>query len=266
MKNARLLPLALAAAAASCASSMDNIAALPGDARAVAGHAFDAARRAAAPPPLHAVESPAPLTGGGEYTMPAPAETMIAARAPNSLWQPGARNFFRDQRAGRIGDILTVAIEIDDSAELRNNSQRQRTSNTEVGVPNLLGLETSAGRFFGGGFDPAALISADAASSAAGQGSINREEKIDLSVAAVIVEVLPNGNFVIAGRQQVRINAELRELTVSGVIRPADIDASNRIRHDQIAEARIDYGGRGQLSAVQRPRIGQRVADSVSPW
>lgn len=261
-----LIPLALAAAAASCASAMDDIAALPGDARAAAGHAYAAARRAAAAPALAPVESPAPLTGAEAVRMPGPEPEPVSARAPNSLWQPGARNFFRDQRAGRVGDILTVAIEIDDSAELRNNSQRQRAANTEVGVPNLLGLETSVGGLFGGGFDPATLISADAASSASGQGSINREEKIDLSVAAVIVDVLPNGNFVIAGRQQVRINAELRELTVSGVIRPADIDASNRVRHDQIAEARIDYGGRGQLSAVQRPRIGQRVADSVSPW
>jgi len=262
----RLLPLALAACAASCASTMDYVADLPGDARAAAGHAFAAARRAAAPPQLAAVESPEGLTGGGVGTMPQPELTPVAQRAPNSLWQPGSRNFFRDQRAGRIGDILTVDIQIDDSAELRNNSQRARTANTEVGVSNLLGLETSVGGLFGGGFDPSNLINADSTSTATGQGSINREEKIELSVAAVIVEVLPNGNFAIAGRQQVRINAELRELTVSGIIRPADIDASNRVRHDQIAEARIDYGGRGQLSAVQRPRIGQRVADSVSPW
>lgn len=265
--NARFpLAIALAAAAASCASTVDYVENLAGDARTFAGHAIDAARRANDPPQLAPVESPAPLTGGQHATMPQPGAMQIAARAPNSLWQQGSRNFFRDQRAGTIGDILTVKIKIDDSAELTNNSARTRTSNTEVGVSNFFGIETSLGGLFGGGFDPGNLINAEAASAANGQGTINREEKIELTVAAVIVETLPNGNFVIAGRQQVRINSELRELTVSGVIRPSDIDSNNSIRHDQIAEARIDYGGRGQLSAVQRPRYGQRVADAISPW
>jgi flagellar L-ring protein precursor FlgH len=117
-----------------------------------------------------------------------------------------------------------------------------------------------------GGYDPGSLLDAEGSSSARGQGSINREEQIEMTVAAVIVDILPNGNLVIAGRQQVMINAELRELTVSGVIRPEDIAANNTIRHDQIAEARIAYGGTGQVTAVQRPRIGQRIADAISPW
>ena len=261
----RLLPLACALAAASCASTGDRAVEFAQDARAAAGHAYDAARRAAAPPQLAPIDTPAPLAQNAQ-ALPQPAAYTPPPRAANSLWQAGSRGFFRDQRAGRVGDILTVNIEINDSAELSNNSNRTRTAQTQVGVPNLLGLETSAGRLFGGGFDPANLVTADAQSSAAGQGTINREERVQLTVAAVITDVLPNGNLVIAGRQQVRINAELRELTVSGVIRPEDIDAGNTIRHDQMAEARISYGGRGQLSAVQRPNIVQRAVDAISPW
>ncbi|MGE0047234.1 MAG: flagellar basal body L-ring protein FlgH [Hyphomonadaceae bacterium] len=261
-----LLPLALAIAAASCATTGERVEDLAQDTRAVAGHAIDAARRAAGPPQLQPINSPYPLTGGEAQTMPAPGAITPEPRMANSLWQDGSRQFFRDQRAARIGDILTINIEIDDSAEVTNNSNRTRTASTEAGVTNLFGIETSAGRLFGGGFDPSTLINAESQSQHAGAGTINREERVELTVAAVIVDVLPNGNFVIAGRQQVRVNAELRELTVSGVIRPQDINARNTIRHDQIAEARISYGGRGQISAVQRPNIGQRFFDAITPW
>jgi flagellar L-ring protein precursor FlgH len=133
-------------------------------------------------------------------------------------------------------------------------------------VNNLFGVESSAGRAFGGGFDPAALVDASGTSEQQGLGAINRTEKIALTVAATIVDILPNGNLVLTGRQEVRLNAELRELQVAGIIRPEDIAADNTIRHTQIAEARIAYGGRGQVSAVQRPRMGQRITDAISPW
>ncbi|MBL8551854.1 MAG: flagellar basal body L-ring protein FlgH [Hyphomonadaceae bacterium] len=259
-----LVPLALAAATGACASL--DVPELAQDAITVPGHAYNAAQRIVGPPQLAPIATPAPLAGDETATMPIPAAYAETAQAPNSLWRAGARSFFRDQRAARVGDILTVDIEISDKAELTNTSNRTRTSSTSGGVTNFLGLESLAGRAFPDGFDPQNLINAQGDSSATGQGSINREEKIELKVAAVVVDVLANGNFVIAGRQQVRINAEMRELTVSGVIRPEDVDETNSIRHDQIAEARISYGGRGQISAVQRPRWGQRVADAVAPW
>lgn len=261
-----LTPIALAALVSACASTGERIEGFAADARAASGAAFDAARRAAGPPQLSGVETPAPLAGAHVQTMPSTAPAAYTPAGPNSLWRPGARSFFNDQRAQRIGDILTVEIEISDKAELSNSSNRQRTGSTSVGVPNFFGLEDIPGAVLPGGYDPANMVTADSESSQAGQGTINREEKIELTVAAVVVDVLPNGNLVIAGRQEVRINAELRELTVSGVIRPEDIGAHNTIRHDQIAEARISYGGRGQLSAVQRPNWGQRIADAITPW
>lgn len=256
--------LALAAGAGGCASL--DTAELSQDALAAPGVAYNAARRSLAPPQLQPVGTPAQLTGGDQQTMPQPEPVVYEPAMPNSLWRTGSRSFFNDQRASRIGDIITVEIEIDDSAELSNSSNRQRSASTSAGVGNFFGLEQTVGQVFNGAFDPSSMVSADADSNHNGSGAINREEKIELTVAAVIVDRLPNGNLVLAGRQEVRINGELRELTVSGIIRPEDVTARNRINHTQIAEARISYGGRGSISAVQRPNWGQRLGDAITPW
>ncbi|MES1201029.1 MAG: flagellar basal body L-ring protein FlgH [Pseudomonadota bacterium] len=259
----RAAVLALAAASTACASS-ERLDSVSRDALAAPGAAFSAAHHAMQPPQLSAVTTPAALTGGAQQTLPQPEAGVSEVGAPNSLWRSGRRSFFNDQRASRIGDILTVAIEIDDKAELSNSSNRSRSSSTSGGVTHFFGAEQALGHLLGS--DPATLINAQGASDQSGDGAINRKEKIELNLAAVIVDSLPNGNLVIAGRQEVRINGELRELTVSGVIRPEDISATNTIRHDQIAEARVSYGGRGQISAVQRPNWGQRIADAIAPW
>lgn len=261
----RLALVALAAASAGCAAT-ESLGVVAQDTMAAPGMAYNAARSAIAPPQFAPVGNPAPLTGGQQQSFPAPEPVSYAEGAPNSLWRAGRRSFFNDQRASAIGDILTVQIEISDKAELTNSSNRSRQAETAAGLTHFFGLEGSLGRAFPSGFDPANMVGGSAESTNTGQGAINREEKVQLTVAAVIVDRLPNGNLVIAGRQEVRVNAELRELTVSGVIRPEDIDANNTISQDQIAEARISYGGRGQISAVQRPNWGQRLGDAITPW
>ncbi len=263
MRTLALLALA-AAGVTGCASV--NTADLSHDVLAAPGVAYDAARRGLSGPQLRPVGTPAALTGAQQQTMPQPEPVAYEPGQANSLWRTGSRSFFNDQRASRIGDIITVEIEIDDSAELSNSSNRQRSASTSAGVSNFFGLETAVGQVFNSAFDPSNLVSAEADSSHNGAGAINREEKIELTVAAVIVDRLPNGNLVLAGRQEVRINGELRELTVSGIIRPEDVTARNRINHTQIAEARISYGGRGSISAVQRPNWGQRIGDAITPW
>ncbi|MFZ4122407.1 MAG: flagellar basal body L-ring protein FlgH [Caulobacterales bacterium] len=278
------VPVAFLLAAGGCASTLDIGEVAVRETTQVANAAVDAAyrgaavsvdavreaarstRQAAAPPQFAPISDPSGLTGGQQRSMPQPMSASASMGAANSLWQSGARAFFDDQRARRIGDILTVNIRIADRAEVSNSSNRTRSSSTDVGVDSFLGLEAVPGSVLPGGYDPGNLIDAQASSTAAGTGSINREEVVELTVAAVVVDTLPNGNLVISGRQEVRINGELRELTVAGVIRPEDVASDNTIRHDQMAEARISYGGRGQISAVQRPRIGQRVADAISPW
>jgi flagellar L-ring protein precursor FlgH len=224
------------------------------------------AYRAATGPHLTTVSNPALVTPT-PVVMPMPAQ-MQSVSAPNSLWQAGARTFFNDQRATRIGDILTVKVAIDDSAEMDNTTNRTRGSSSELGITSLFGKEEMLGRLLppGGNFDPGNLVGAEGSSQANGTGAISRQEKIELSLAATISQILPNGNLVVVGKQEVRINGELRELTVAGIVRPEDVAANNSIRHDQMAEARISYGGRGSLSAVQKPRWGQRVVDAVSPW
>lgn len=200
-------------------------------------------------------------------------QPMVSAResgpqpaSANSLWRSGARAFFNDQRAGRVGDILTVNIDIDDSAKTNNATTSSRTAGMTAGVPHLLGLESSLGKILPGGFDPANAVETNSASNNAGSGSVNRQEKINLTIAAVVTGILPNGNMVIQGTQEVRTNAEVRQLTVAGIVRPEDISSANTIRHTQIAEARISYGGRGDISRVQKTPAGQSLIERFSPF
>jgi len=195
--------------------------------------------------------------------MPRPREATPMA---NSLWRPGSRAFFRDQRAAQVGDIITVLVNIGDKADLRNESARDRTGAESMGLPRMLGLENSLTRILPNTIDPNNLVSADATGSQSGNGSIRRNETVTLRVAGVITQVLPNGNLVVSGRQEVRVNSELRELEVTGVIRPQDIASDNTVRHDRLAEARISYGGRGQLTDVQTPRLGQQILDIILPF
>jgi flagellar L-ring protein FlgH len=207
----------------------------------------------AADPLLRPVEMPAP--GASEPSL-----------AANSLWRPGSRTFLRDQRAARPGDIVTVLVQIEDEAELSNRTRRSRQGNETLGIPRIMGLDASFGRIFPNGFDPSRMVEANSEGGARGEGNIARNETVALRVAATVTQTLANGNLVVAGRQQVRVNQELRELQVAGVIRPSDIASDNTIRHDRMAEARINYGGRGTISDVQQPRYGQQLLEAVLPF
>lgn len=222
---------------------------------------------------LSHIGTPPPLTPIGRdqqradrpVTLPMPAPD-TAVYEPNSLWRSGARAFFKDQRAAKVGDILTVSIEITDKAEITNATERSRDASEKQDLSNFLGLEGRLGRFLPDPVDPTALVRMGSNSATNGSGSIDREEKVTLTVAALVTQVLPNGNLVIQGRQEVRVNNERRDLYVSGVVRPEDISNTNTIRHTQIAEARIAYGGQGVLSDMQKPRYGQEVFDIVFPF
>ncbi|MBF0560800.1 MAG: flagellar basal body L-ring protein FlgH [Alphaproteobacteria bacterium] len=218
-------------------------------------------------PTLSAVEDPTQKHEYKKVSMPMP-NPVLAQPSPNSLWRPGARAFFKDQRAGEIGDILTVIVDItNDQAQLANTSTRARGPNTETaGMPNILGFESKLNKILPNAVNPANLVDLTSASASTGTGSINRSEVIKLRLAAVITQVLPNGNFVVAGRQEIRVNYEMRELTVTGVIRSQDIASDNSINWDKIAEARISYGGRGTVSDVQQARYGQQIFDIIFPF
>ncbi|WEK58374.1 MAG: flagellar basal body L-ring protein FlgH [Candidatus Brevundimonas phytovorans] len=212
-------------------------------------------------PDLAPIGYPAALVPVEQAYLPTPTPA-----SANSLWRTGARSFFGDQRARRVGDILTVNIDINDRAQTQNSTQRARSNAISGGVTNFFGLENSLGRAFPGGFDPAKMIGTEGESNASGSGSVNRSERVNLTVAAVVTAVMPNGNMVIQGRQEVRTNREVRELTVAGIVRPEDISSANTIAHTQIAEARISYGGRGDISRMQSTPAAQSLVERFSPF
>lgn len=214
-------------------------------------------------PPLDPIENPA--KGQARVTMPMPNPTPIETQA-NSLWQAGARAFFKDQRASQVGDILTVTINITDTAKLDNSTTRTRNNKEGAAANALLGYEQSLSRIFPQAINPANLIDFNSNTSNNGTGSIARSETITLRVAAIVTDVLPNGNLVIRGNQQVRVNFENRILQLTGVIRPQDIQSNNQLPYDRIAEARIAYGGRGIITDVQQPRYGTQLLDIVYPF
>ncbi|WP_319411822.1 flagellar basal body L-ring protein FlgH [uncultured Cohaesibacter sp.] len=180
-------------------------------------------------------------------------------RSFHSIWSEDRNQFFLEPRAKRVGDVLTVIINIKDEANLDNASDRSRDSSEKQSLGFGFNL-------FGFGEDGEASFDADSKSSTKGKGAINRKEEIDLQIAAVVTQVLPNRNLVISGSQEVRVNAELRVLNVSGIVRPRDIAANNVITYDKIAEARISYGGRGRITEMQQPAWGQQLYDQVVPF
>ena len=226
---------------------------------------FDRIKDIGEAPAMAPTENPAALYGGREVTLPMPA-AYDQPRQSNSLWRPGARAFFKDQRARRRGDIVTIVIDINDRARLNNKTERSRANDESADIPAFGGLEQSLTNLLPTGATPSPLVDLSSDSTSRGEGSVDRQENVELTIAAIVTEVLPNGNLVVAGKQEVRVNYELRELTVTGIIRPEDISNANRINHTQIAEARISYGGRGQLTDVQQARYGQQLYDILFPF
>ena len=226
----------------------------------------DRLAKVGAEPDLSPIENVKETPEYNYVSMPMPEAQPQQPKQANSLWQANRKGFFKDQRASAVGDILTVIIEIDDEAELSNESNRTRQTAENSNLTSLLGYENYLDKVLPEGFQQPNLLNLDGSTNNVGTGEIEREEKVETRIAAVIVDVLPNGNFVIAGKQEVRVNYELRELKVAGVIRPEDISPNNAINYDQIAEARIAYGGRGQISDVQQPRYGNQVLDILYPF
>ena len=214
-------------------------------------------------PKLAAIENPTAQPGYKPVQMPMPKPETVSYN-PNSLWRNGSRAFFKDQRASHIGDILTVTVNITDKANIANETQRSRTNKEDSGITDFAGsklLTGSAAQVL-----PGRILTTDSTSSSDGKGSVNRQEALQTNVAAVVTQVLPNGNLVVEGKQEIRVNYEIRELIVAGIVRPEDIQSDNTIDSSKIAQARIAYGGRGQITDVQQPRYGQQVMDVILPF
>ncbi|MEQ1901558.1 MAG: flagellar basal body L-ring protein FlgH [Devosia sp.] len=225
---------------------------------------MDKLASAGAEPKLSAIEDPTAQPGYRAVNMPMP-EVVPASYQPNSLFSNEAKGFFKDQRAHRLGDILTVIVTIDDSAQISNATTRERTSANEANVGTTLGSLFGT-KIPGADVDATGGIKTGGSLTDGGTGTVNRAETLQTNVAVVITQILPNGNLVIEGHQEVRVNFEIRDLIVQGIVRPEDISSDNTIISEKIAEARIAYGGRGQITDMQQPRYGQQIADAILPF
>jgi flagellar L-ring protein FlgH len=240
------------------ASSMLVLAALTGGCSSL-----DRLRDVGEQPNLSSIDNPTTSPGYKPVHMPMPAP-QAAIYNENSLWRTGSREFFKDQRAHQVGDILTVTVNITDSAKTDNQTQTSRTGSVDSSITDFIGSKTIKNPATA--VLPGNLLTTNGSVSNNGQGQINRTDTVQTNVAAVVTQVLPNGNMVVEGKQELRVNFEIRELVVAGIVRPEDIQSDNTIDSTKIAEARIAYGGRGQITDMQQARYGQQVSDILLPF
>ncbi len=214
-------------------------------------------------PRLSSIDNPTAAPGYKPVQMPMPKPETVSYNA-NSLWRNGSRSFFKDQRAHQIGDLLTVTVNITDQANFANETQRSRITTEDSGVTGFFGSSLLTGK--AASVLPGRFLNADSTNSYDGKGLIVRQETLQTNVAAVVTQLLPNGNLVVEGKQEIRVNFEKRELIVAGIVRPEDIQSDNTIDSSKIAQARIAYGGHGQITDVQQPRYGSQVMDVLLPF
>lgn len=217
-------------------------------------------------PPLTPITNPVEARGYEPVSMPMP-EARHQKQAANSLWHQGADGFFKDQRAAKVGDIITVKISAKDNALMENEMEQNRDDNKDsMGMSAMFGYEKYLNKAFPDAVDKEGLISINSNREISGDGKIDRKENIDVTMAAVVIQVLPNGNLVVEGTQEIRVSYEVRQLTMRGIIRRADISSDNTIQSSKIAELRVSYGGQGVISDVQQPRYGRQILDIVAPF
>jgi flagellar L-ring protein precursor FlgH len=216
-------------------------------------------------PKLSPISSPAPLIARSSPGLGQRDEGQTRSASANSLWRNGSRNFFNDQRASKIGDILQVSVQIADTAQLANETVANRTASGQAGFGNLFGLETILKHALPG-LSTSNLINSTSALASDGKGSVNRSETINTVISAMITGVLPNGNLTIEGDQEVLVNNEMRRVAIAGIVRPQDITSNNTISNAQIAQARIEYGGKGQLTQIQKSPSANALAAQYSPF
>jgi flagellar L-ring protein precursor FlgH len=228
-------------------------------------------------PLMSPIVNPTSIPGYQPVSMPMP-NPQVVERQPNSLWRGGSRTFFKDLRASRVGDILTVVIDLNEVGTFTADDRRRRDNTEASNIASLFGFQrTLAGllpKGIGGRPDNSSTSGGDngigagltSSNDIRGRGDITRTERLSMRLAATVTQILPNGNLVISGKQEIRVNFELRELVMVGIVRPEDISARNTVNYDQIAEARVSYGGRGQMTDVQQPRYGTQLLDIISPF
>jgi flagellar L-ring protein precursor FlgH len=227
--------------------------------------AVDRVKNIGEAPKLAPIANPIAQPGYQPVTMPTE-QGPPGLHQANSLWTPGARSFFHDPRASHVGDLITIDITIADAAQISDTTTRTRTNSDDANLTNFFGLESTLAKALPAGADPSSLVKMGSDTSNVGAGSVNRSETVNLTLAGLVTQVLPNSNLVVSGHQQVRVNNELRDLQIGGIVRPEDITSDNTVNLSQIAEARVSYGGQGQITDMQQPRYGSQLYDILMPF
>ncbi len=181
----------------------------------------------------------------------------------NSIWRNDSRSFLKPYL---VGDLLSVVVQIADQAKLDNKTQKSRSDSSNVGMPSMLGLETVVDNVLPGSSSASNIVSMKGNSSDSGSGKVDRKETIQTTIAVTVIRILPSGNLVVKGSQEVRVNFDVREVTIEGIVRPEDITMDNKVKLEQIAEARVSYGGRGQIFEYQQPPYAKQVLDVITPF
>ena len=227
---------------------------------------FSRLKRVGEEPPLTPIVNPVEVKGYEPVSMPMP-QVNTARAGAGSLWKPGSSGFFKDQRAGKVGDIITVKVSAKDNAKMENEMEQNRDDNKDsMGIGSLFGYESHLNEYLPDAVRPDAMLDINSNREISADGKVDRKENIDVTMAAVVTQVLPNGNLVIEGTQEIRVSYELRKLTVRGIIRRADIASDNSIESSKIAELRVSYGGEGVITDVQQPRYGRQILDIIAPF
>jgi flagellar L-ring protein precursor FlgH len=216
-------------------------------------------------PPLTRTQDPTAYPDYQPVHMPMPEPSNILYK-PNALWRAGSRTFFKDQRANRIGDILTVLVDVKDNAEMKTGVSTDRTSTNAASITGLFGYENKLRDILPKTLNPNNVLGFSNQPKTESNGEMKRGETVKFSVAVTVIQILPNGNLVISGRQEMRVDFEVRDLAITGVVRPEDISSQNTVDLKKIAEARISYGGRGQLSDLKDTPYGQKFINQIMPF
>lgn len=217
------------------------------------------------PPNISQVQNPTLVGGYRPVSMPMP-DPEPSRSNMNSLWQTGSRAFFKDQRANRVGDVITVLVDLQDKSKVDSNNTYNRSAAHKSNLAKFFGFESKFTSIFPKEVDPTSLTDTSSNSQKTGRGLLDRKDTLSLKIGATIIQILPNGNLVIQGRQEILFETELRVVEVKGVIRREDVSSNNTIPYEKISEARIAYGGRGDVSDVGAVPWAQQTLNRVMPW
>ncbi len=199
------------------------------------------------------------------YSLPMTEEKILP---PNEggIYSVKSKNLYQDNRARRVGDILLVKIVETSSGKKSANTKTSRASSLTGGISSFFGFEQSL-LTKGGEHTPSRTsMDADLSSGFEGKAETSRDSVVSATISAKVMEVTMDGNLIIQGYREVRVNNETQHIILSGIVRPTDISQDNSILSSSIADARIEYNGTGTLADRQQPGWLANAIDVIWPF